>query len=88
MRTAGRSTRYILGVWTGIPLISGFLSMAGFLLTDFYPGGFVTFLSAVAAGGLLSMISETMIPEAFSESPDFIGFVTVLGFLLFFILIV
>ena len=63
----------------GIPIISGFFSMAGYLLTDFYPGGFVTILSAVAACGLLSKVAETMIPEAF---------VTVLGFLLFSILIV
>ena len=41
---------------------------------------------AVAAGGILAMISDTMMPEAFEEGHDFIGVVTVLGFLSAFIL--
>ena len=41
---------------------------------------------AVAAGGILAMLSETMIPEAFEEGHDFIGVVTVFGFLSAFLL--
>ncbi len=41
---------------------------------------------AVAAGAILAMLSDTMIPEAFAESHNFAGLVTVLGFLAAFVL--
>jgi ZIP family zinc transporter len=42
--------------------------------------------TAIAAGGILAMISDTMIPEAFEETHDFAGLITVCGFLAAFIL--
>lgn len=42
--------------------------------------------TAVAAGGILAMLTDTMIPEAFEEAHDFAGMITVLGFLGSFIL--
>lgn len=37
--------------------------------------------TAVAAGGVLAMLVDTMIPEAFEETHDFAGLITVTGFL-------
>jgi len=37
--------------------------------------------TAVAAGAILAMLSDTMIPEAFEETRDWAGLVTILGFL-------
>jgi ZIP family zinc transporter len=42
--------------------------------------------TAVAAGGILATISDTMIPEAFEETHDFAGLITVCGFLAAFVL--
>lgn len=42
--------------------------------------------TAVAAGGILAMLVDTMIPEAFEQAHDFAGLITVLGFLLAFVL--
>ncbi|HWT44616.1 MAG TPA: hypothetical protein VN085_01570 [Vicinamibacterales bacterium] len=42
--------------------------------------------TAVAAGAILAMLSDTMIPEAFSDAHNMAGLVTVLGFLLAFLL--
>ncbi len=42
---------------------------------------------ASAAGGVLAMLAETMIPEAFEEAQPFIGLITVVGFLAAFLLI-
>jgi hypothetical protein len=39
---------------------------------------------AIAAGAILSMIVDTMIPEAFAEAHDYAGVITVLGCLLAF----
>ena len=41
---------------------------------------------AIAAGAILAMLVDTMIPEAFEVAHDFAGLVTVLGFLVSFIL--
>ena len=37
--------------------------------------------TAVAAGAILAMLSDTMIPEAFEYAHDLAGLVTTLGFL-------
>ena len=37
--------------------------------------------TAVAAGAILAMLADTMIPEAFAEAHDFAGLITVIGFL-------
>jgi ZIP family zinc transporter len=41
---------------------------------------------AVAAGAILAMLSNTMMPEAFEEGHDFVGLITVAGFLAAFLL--
>jgi ZIP family zinc transporter len=42
---------------------------------------------AFAAGGVLAMLAESMIPEAFANAQPFIGLITVVGFLVAFLLI-
>jgi ZIP family zinc transporter len=39
-----------------------------------------------AAGAILAMVSDTMIPEAFEVAHDYAGFITVAGFLAAFVL--
>jgi zinc transporter, ZIP family len=41
----------------------------------------VAFITAVAAGGILAMLADTMIPEAFEEHHTLTGFTTAAGFL-------
>ncbi|MDI3484407.1 MAG: zinc transporter, family [Methanobacteriaceae archaeon] len=41
---------------------------------------------ALAAGAILVMLVDTMIPEAFSETHELVGLITVLGFIISFIL--
>ncbi|OUL36891.1 hypothetical protein BV372_05385, partial [Nostoc sp. T09] len=42
--------------------------------------------TAVAAGAILAMITDTMIPEAFEQAHDFAGLIVVFGFLAAFVL--
>ena len=42
--------------------------------------------TAVAAGAILAMLSDTMIPEAFDIAHNYAGLITVFGFLCAFIL--
>lgn len=86
MKKAGRSRGYVFGVWTAIAVISGAASLAGYAVFRRFPVGVISATTAVAAGAILAMLSDTMIPEAFEEAHDFAGLVTVCGFLVAFVL--
>jgi zinc transporter, ZIP family len=81
MKGAGRSARYVFGVWIGIALASAVAAAVGFLLLDGAPDEAVAAITAVAAGAILAMLADTMIPEAFEDSNALSGLVTALGFL-------
>ena len=81
MRRAGRSGRYVAGLWTSIALASGLASLAGYGLFGGLSENVVAAVTAVAAGAILSMLVDTMIPEAFETARDLAGLVTVAGFL-------
>jgi len=81
MKRAGRSARYVFGVWGGIALSSGLAAVAGFALFRGASAGVVAGTTAIAAGAILAMLVDTMIPEAFAVAHDLAGLVTVAGFL-------
>ena len=88
MRRARRSGRYVFGVWIGIILmISLAAAVAGLVLRDTGPAVRGT-VEAFAAGAILALVSETMIPEAFHGSPPFNGLLLVVGFVALLILLV
>lgn len=86
MKASGRSRTYIFGVWGGIAAMSGLAAIVGFTVFRGFPAGVIAGTSAVAAGAIMAMLVDTMIPEAFAEAHDLAGLVTVLGFLVSFIL--
>ena len=86
MKKAGRSAKYIFGVWTVIALISGLASLCGYTIFKGVSPSVIAGTVAVAAGAILAMLSNTMMPEAFEEGHDFVGLITVVGFLCAFIL--
>lgn len=81
MRRAGRSARYVFGVWGGIALASGLAALLGSLLLQGASEGVVAAITAVAAGAILAMLADTMIPEAFERAHLLTGLITALGFL-------
>ncbi len=81
MKAAGRSARYIFGIWGGITLASGVAALLGYSVFRHFPPQVVAATTAVAAGGILAMLVDTMIPEAFEETHDFAGLIVVAGFL-------
>ena len=84
MKKAGRSALYIFGLWTGITVISGIAALLGYIVVGDLGPEVVAATNAVAAGAILSMIADTMIPEAFEANHDYAGLVTVIGFLIAF----
>ncbi|WP_182084255.1 ZIP family zinc transporter [Aureimonas sp. ME7] len=86
MRRAGRSGSYVFGVWIGIAALSGLAALLGNLALSQAAPDLLAAVNAVAAGAILAMIVDTMIPEAFADTHDFAGLVTVAGFLAAFVL--
>jgi ZIP family zinc transporter len=86
MKKAGRPARYVFGVWGAIAAVSGIASLAGYTVFRGVSANIVAATTAVAAGAILSMLVDTMIPEAFEETHDFAGLITVAGFLAAFVL--
>jgi len=81
MKKSGRSGAYIFGVWGGIALISGFASLAGYTLFAGLSPSVIAGTTAVAAGAILTMLVDTMIPEAYAGEHALAGPLTVAGFL-------
>jgi ZIP family zinc transporter len=86
MRRAGRSLGYVFGVWSAIAVASGIAAIAGNVLFAHAGAGTVAAITAVAAGAILAMIADTMLPEAVEGTGDYTGLITVAGFLVSFVL--
>lgn len=84
MKRSGRSARYVFGVWSGIALASGLAGMLGVLALDHASGQAIAVITAVAAGAILAMVADTMIPEAFERTHLYAGLVATLGFIVAF----
>ncbi|KQR37702.1 ZIP family metal transporter [Deinococcus sp. Leaf326] len=81
MKKAGRKAGYIFGVWGGIALVSGIAALMGYTVFQNFSPDVVAATTAVAAGAILAMLVDTMIPEAFEVAHNSAGLITVLGFL-------
>jgi ZIP family zinc transporter len=86
MKRSGRSAAYVFGLWSAIAVACALSSLAGYAVFDAFSPFVVAATTAVAAGAMLTMIVDTMIPEAFAEVHDWTGLIAVLGFLLSFAL--
>ena len=86
MKNAGRSALYVFGIWRAIAVISGVAALIGYAAFSHFSMGVIAATEAVAAGAILAMIADTMIPEAFEMAHNYAGLITVVGFLVAFTL--
>ena len=83
---AGRSPRWIIGLWTAIALASALAAAVGYGVLGGASPQMIGFIQAFAAGAILTMLADTMMPEAFEHGGSIVGLVTLLGFALAFLL--
>jgi len=76
----GWKTSRILWMWIGIALVSGLASLAGYGLFQHSSPSVVAFVLTFAAGAILTMLADTMMPEAYQHGGKLVGVVTTLGF--------
>jgi zinc transporter, ZIP family len=80
MRAAGRSYPYIFLLWGAIAIGGAVATAAGYVGFGSLGEAWPSRLEAFGAGALLAMTAETMIPEAFHNSPRFSGLLAAFGF--------
>jgi zinc transporter, ZIP family len=78
--TSGWAKSRILWMWIAIALVSGIASLLGYALFQDSPPGTIAFVLAFAAGAILTMLAQTMMPEAYEHGGKLVGVVTTLGF--------
>jgi zinc transporter, ZIP family len=74
------TNRRILGLWTLVALVSGLAALLGFTVFDSASPETFAFVLSFAGGAILTMLADTMMPEAFEHGGKLVGVVTTLGF--------
>jgi zinc transporter, ZIP family len=80
MRDGGRSRGWIARLWVAVAAICTVATVIGFAAADAVSDDFKAIINGFAAGALLVMLIDSMIPEARSKGGRAAGLVTVLGF--------
>ena len=81
MRQQGMSFGRVLFMWTSLMVLTGLCAAAGAMFFAAAPLTVVSLLEGVAAGAMLTMIAETMMPEAYFKGGSVVGLSTLSGFL-------
>ena len=77
---AGWTRARVFRMWTGVVVASVAATVAGFVLIDSMGTAGGAFVTAFAAGALLVMLADTLMPEAFELGGREAGLLTALGF--------
>jgi zinc transporter, ZIP family len=80
MREAGANVREIRLLWLGVAVLCALATPLGYFLAQRTGGHFQAAINGFAAGALLVMLVDSMIPEAASKSGRVAGLATTLGF--------
>ena len=86
MRQEGRSAGFILGAWGAVALACTGACVLGYALLGGLPPAVVGAILALAAGGILAMLADTMMPEAFQNGGPWVAMATAVGFACAFLL--
>ena len=86
LRASGHRPGRIMALWVLVTAVSGLAALAGYVLLDGAGDNVVAFVLAFAGGAILTMLADTMMPEAFEKGGRLAGVITSLGFALAFLI--
>ena len=82
LASAGWDRRRVGLLWLGIVVACGVAAALGYLVTDVSGAATGDRAAALAAGGLLAMLTNSLVPFAFERGRAFAGAATAIGFCL------
>ncbi len=80
MRAAGKSAGTIIRLWVVVATVCALATVGGFAVAGLVGGDVRAGINGFAAGALLVMLVDSMIPEAKDKAGDRAGLATVIGF--------
>lgn len=80
MLGAGKSRRTVLTLWLTVAAVCTAATVLGYLVADVVGSQTQAGINGFAAGALLVMLIDSMVPEAKEKAQDVAGLATVLGF--------
>jgi zinc transporter, ZIP family len=83
---AGYTRRWILTLWALITVISAFSAALGYVLFSDVSPAVGAALLTFAGGAIITMLADSMMPEAFKDTGKLAGLLTTLGFAVIFFL--
>jgi ZIP family zinc transporter len=81
LKQAGYSYRIIFRMWLILVILSAMCAGLGYLSMQWLPVDEGVLVQAFAAGAMLTMLADAMIPEAYEHGGKMVGLFTVFGFL-------
>jgi ZIP family zinc transporter len=80
LKTAGWARRRVVVMWLLVMAVSAISAAAGYAVLDPSSGRTGALVQAFAAGALLAMVADTLLPEAFEVEGVFTGSLVAVGF--------
>lgn len=80
MRSTGKSRKDVVTLWVTVTVVCALATLVGYVIAQLVGGGVKAGVDGFAAGALLVMLTDSMIPEAKTKTGNRAGLVTVLGF--------
>ena len=80
MKREGRSGLYIAVAWGLVAVACTGACVAGYALLSGLPLYWQSFILALAAGGILAMLADTMFPQAFENGGPWVAIAATVGF--------
>jgi zinc transporter, ZIP family len=80
LRRDGTAPGRIMGLWVVVALVSGLSALVGYAVFDGASPTALAAVTAFAGGAVLTMLADTMMPEAFEHGGKSVGLMTTLGF--------
>lgn len=80
LRAAHWPQRRVMWMWSAVIVVSAVSAAAGYVLLDPASGRTGALVQAFAAGALLAMLADTLLPEAYEVEGILTGFLVVAGF--------
>jgi ZIP family zinc transporter len=86
LKAAGRRRGFVFGLWLGVCAVSAIAAGLGFVLLGTASPSTIAFVQCFAAGAIITMLGDTMVPEATEHAGRLVGLVLMAGFATAFVL--
>jgi zinc transporter, ZIP family len=80
LKAGGWEPRKIVALWVLVVVVAGIAALLGYVVLEDASPRRITFVNAFAAGAILTMLADTLMPEAFEHGGKPVGLLTTLGF--------